>query len=154
MVNEGTDASVGRTNHIAPDFERAHACDLEVLMRRYRITEPGVVTDVNEQARVREGIALLRPVGNLITDGYGELGAVCGDKQRLRIDTCIKVRVRQCLHTHPLADEFRHWKILAERHQVSFTIHLSLFASQHQHAVENLAVLAALKTALEYAEHH
>ena len=47
-------AGVGRAQHVAPGFERAHLRNLQVLARRNRAPEPGDVAHVDEQRRLRQ----------------------------------------------------------------------------------------------------
>jgi hypothetical protein len=51
--DHGRDAVVRGAHQVAPGLERAHARDLQMLMRRRRIAVPGVVGDIDQQVASR-----------------------------------------------------------------------------------------------------
>jgi len=55
------DAVVGRAHQVSSRFERAHARNLQMLVRRRRIAVPGIVGDVDEYRRLRNAPSWLLP---------------------------------------------------------------------------------------------
>lgn len=94
MVNEGTDACVGRADRVTTHFERAHARDLQMLMRRYRITEPGIIAHINQDCRSGKRIQLFGSVSVLVTDRDSQPPTGGGHQQRLLRITGRQVVVR------------------------------------------------------------
>jgi len=54
VVDNGGDAGIGGARHVAPGLQGAQAGDLQMLMRRQGVAEPGVVADVDQELRLRQ----------------------------------------------------------------------------------------------------
>ena len=67
------DAVVRGAHQVAPGFERPHAGDLQVLMRRRGIAVPRVVGHVDEQRCFAQNIELLTAEGILVANRQPEL---------------------------------------------------------------------------------
>src|SRR6266508_6422109 len=52
VIDDRRDAGVGRAQHRPRRLDRAHGCDLLVLLGRERTAIPGIVGDVDEQRRL------------------------------------------------------------------------------------------------------
>ena len=126
--DETANTRVGRAQCIAPRFQRPHTRDLQVLMWRDRIPEPGIVTDVDDETGVGERVQHFRPVGIFVANCRSQRSTVRGPDQRLLGLAGRKIPVRQTQHRHPFAHLGRYREVFAERHQVALAIHLPIHA--------------------------
>ena len=77
VIDNRRHAGIGGAQEVAAGFEGAHAGDFEVLMRCDRVTEPGIVADVDEQACRGQACADLAAERIFVADG--DAGGVAGD---------------------------------------------------------------------------
>src|SRR5207237_9459488 len=68
MIDDGSDAGSGRAQQRTRGLERAHGGDLIVLLRRERMTIPGVVGDIHHQGRVSSAAGELAAERVLVAD--------------------------------------------------------------------------------------
>ncbi len=71
--DSGRDAVVRGTHQVAPGLERAHAGNLQMLMRRRGISIPRIVGDVDQERRVAQYIELVAAEGVLVANREAEL---------------------------------------------------------------------------------
>jgi hypothetical protein len=134
--DQGRHAVVGGAQHRPPGLQRAHPADVEVLVGRGGITEPGVVGDVDEQRRAACERELLRGVGVLVADGRREQLAA-GRERRLLARARHEVGVRQVHQPQPLAHRRGHREELPEGHEASLVVPLLRRAERDHRVVES-----------------
>ena len=127
------DPGVGHADLGTPRFERAHSRNIQMMMRRNRVAEPGVVGDVDDEACLRKELALFARIGVLVADRHG-CGMPAEHERALPGRSRCHVRGGQTHQAHPFADEVGHRKVLTERDQVAFVID-ALVAPERNQAV-------------------
>ena len=98
---------VGRAHHGPPGFHGAQPADLQVLITRRRMPEPGIIGDVGQHGRGAHGRQQGRPVGIFVTDAGGNFLAARIQRSLLR-RAAIEIGVRQAHEPEPVAHELRH----------------------------------------------
>ena len=120
-IDEGRNARVGGPQQVSRRLRGPDPGDLQVLVRRHRIAEPGVVADVDQQRGLGQVVPLLGAEQILVADAHAD--PLPGDVQRRLIGIARHgIGVRQAHQPEPPAHEARHRKVLPVGHQVPLDV--------------------------------
>ena len=123
VLDQRGDAVVRRAQHRAPALERTHAADVEVLVRRGRVAEPGVVGHVDEQRGLAHQPELLGTVGVFIADRRREDFARRPQRRRIGASR-LEIGIRQVHEPQPFAHGLRHREEFTEGNEPSLVVPL------------------------------
>ena len=108
-----------------------------MLMRRDRISEPGVVADVDEQGGLGQVVQLLGAENVFVADRDRDLLADQLDR-RLQRRAGLGIDVGQAHQAHPVAHERRYGKVLAERHEVALDVDGRRIRERHERILKRV----------------